>query len=207
MLVFIPPLTAFGWWLLYWIGVWNTHRFTDAVYNLSPIGITWAVPAFLSATVTMILPMMLFYRWRLKDRYSEFERYLNLRHRYNHDAAGIPVLAFFVSIILAGVLLVLHYRVVLANDEIIQYPFFSLSSVSHKYSDITDIRTAPQRRAPNGNLRDNDDFETVFSDGRVWSTHPNPAAFTTLEKRQMMEFVSKKGGRPIRQVPVLESSW
>jgi len=151
--------------------------------------------------------MTFFYCWRLRDRYSEFTRYLNLRHRYNQDAAGVPLLAFFGVVILLAILMILHYRVILTNDEIIQYPFFSFSSVSHKYSDITDIRTAPQRRAPNGSLRDNDDYETEFSDGRVWSTHPNPANLTKAEKQQMMEFVSKKCGRPVRQVPVLESSW
>lgn len=145
MLVFVPPFTAFWWWFLYGIGVWIAHRFSGAVYNLYPIGMSWGIPAFLLGILTTIPPITLFYRWRLKSRYSEFERYLNLRHQYNHDAAGIPLLVFFGTIILVAVLLILHYRVILTNDEIVQYPFFSFSSRSHKYSDITDIRTAPQR--------------------------------------------------------------
>lgn len=203
----LPPLVAAWWWILYWIGIWNAQRFSDSVYHLWPIGITWGVPAFLLATITASLPMTLFYRWCLQERYPEFERYLNLRHGYNHNSASVPVLAVLGVIALLLIVLVLHYRVVLTNDEIVQYPFFSFSSVRHEYSDIADIRTALQRRAPNGRLRDNDDYETEFSDGRVWSTYPNPASLTKAEKQQMMEFVSKKSGKPVRQVPVLERSW
>ncbi len=202
-----PPLVAVWWWLFYWIGVWNAQRFSSAVYNLWPSGITWGVPAGLSGILSASIPITLFYRWRLRERYADFERYLNLRHGYHHKSAGLPLYAFFGAIVLIAAVFILHYRVVLTNDEIVQYPFFSLSSVSHKYGGIADIRTAPKRRAPNGNLRDNDDYETEFTDGSIWSTHPNPADLTTVDKRQMMEFVSKKSSKPIRHVPVLEGSW
>lgn len=201
---FVPPLTAAWWWLLYWIGIWNSQRFSGAVYHLWPMGLTWGVPAILLAILTTSVPMPRFYRWRLRERYPEFERYLNLRCGYRQDSAAVPVYAFFMTIVMVSVVLILHSRVILTNDEIIQYPFFSLSSVSHKYGDIVDIRTAPQRRAPNGRLRDNDDYQTEFADGSVWSTYLNPADLTTAEKRQMMEFVSKQSGKPIRLVPVLE---
>ncbi len=199
----LPPLVVAWWWILYWIGISNAQRFSGAVYHLWPIGITWGVPAFLLATITTVVPMTLFYQWRLRERYPEFKRYLNLRHRYDQDSAAVPVYAFFIAIVLGVVILLLDYRVILTNDEIIQYPFFSLSSVRHEYGDITDIRTAPKRRAPNGNLRDNDDYQTEFADGSVWSTYPNPAGITAVEKQQMMEFVSKQSGIPIRHVPVL----
>jgi hypothetical protein len=204
LFAFIPPLAATWWWILYWIGTWNAQRFSDAVYHLWPTGITWAVPAFLLAALTASVPIKLFYRWHLRERYSKFERYLNLRHGYNQESATVPIYAFFGTSVLAFIVLVLHWRVMLTNDEIVQYPFFSLSSVSHKYREITDIKTAPKRRAPNGNLRDNDDYQTAFADGLVWLTYPNPADLTAAEKRQMMEFVSKQSGKPIRHVPVLE---
>ncbi len=204
MLVLIPPLTATWWWILYLVGIWNAQRHVGAVYHLWPVGVTWGTPAFLLAVISEWLPMTLIYRRCLRERYVEFERYLHLRHRYNQAPGNGFVFASVTAIVLVTVVLILHYRTLLTKDEIIHYPFFSLSSVRHKYTDITEIRTAPQRRAPNGKLRGNDDYEVDFADGSMWSTYPNPAALATAEKRQMMEFVSKQSGKPIRRVPVLE---
>ena len=202
----MPLLAAAWWWLFYWIGNWNAQRFAGAVYQLCPMGMTWGVSAIMAGILTTSLPLTLFYRFGLRERYAEFQRYLNLRHGCNERSIGLPICVFFGAIILASVVLILHWRVVLTNTEIVQYPFFTLLSVSHKYSDITDIRTAPRRQAPSGNLRDNDDYETEFSDGSVWATYPNPADLTADEKQRMMEFVSKRSGKPIRHVALLERS-
>lgn len=204
LLVFGPPLVAAWWWILYSIGIWNAQRFSGAVYHLWPsFAMTWGVPAILLGIITSTVPISLFYRWRLRERCLEFERYSNLRCGYNGDAATIPVFAFFGAIVLVIVVLLLHYRVILTNDAIVQYPFFSLSSVRHNYRDIADIRTAPKVRTPIGDIKDNDNYETEFTDGSIWSTYPNPTNLTAAEKRQMMEFVAKQSGIPIRQVPVL----
>lgn len=116
----------------------------------------------------------------------------------------MPICAIFTGLVLVFAILVLHYRVILTHTEIIQYPFFSVSSVSHKYTEITEIRTAPKRRAPNGSLVDNDDNEAAIADGSIWSTYSNPADLATAQEQTMIEFVSRQGGKPIRWVPVLE---
>jgi len=204
MLAVVPPLIAACWWILYRIGIWNAGRFDGAVYHLWPFGLIWGVPAGILGLFTSAVPIDLFYRWRLKDRYPEFERYANLRHGYDQQRAALPIMGFFLSLVLIAVVLILHNRVIFTKDEVIQYPFFSLSSVSHKYGEIVDIRTAPKRRTPLGKLRDNNEYQTEFADGSVWYTLWEPAALAPAEKREIMEFLSKKSGKPIRRVPVLE---
>ena len=85
------------------------------------------------------------------------------------------------------------------------YPFFSLSSITYSYKDIVDIRTAPKCKAPSGKIVDNGDKDHViqFSDGYKWSTFWIWAGTDDEEKGRLIEFVSAKSGKPVRQLPIL----
>lgn len=86
------------------------------------------------------------------------------------------------------------------------YPFFGISSIRHSYNDIVDIRTAPQCRAPSGKVVSNYDKDHVieFSNGYKWSTHWIWGTTDDKEKRRLIEFVSDKSGKQVRQLPILE---
>ena len=95
---------------------------------------------------------------------------------------------------------------VLTQEEIVLYPFCSVSSIHHSYRDVVNLRTAPKCKAPNGDIVENSDMDHVveFSDGSAWSTRWIWGELSDNEKRRLIAFLSAKSGKQVRQLPVLE---
>jgi hypothetical protein len=113
---------------------------------------------------------------------------------------------FFSGLLLLILLPLFHWRAVFTKNEVVIYPFFGISPVRHTYKEIVDIRTAPQCRAPSGNVVVNGDKDHIieFSDGYKWSTYIIWGETDDNEKQRLIDFVSAKSGKPVRQLPILE---
>lgn len=205
MLVLVPPLTCIWWLLLYQLSLFIAGFYRDAVFHLYPPGIVWLLPAMLLGILSTGPFLVAIRRRRLKDRYREYVRYGNLKHRFDQDRAMPPFFVAAVLLVLLGVAALMHWRVVFTQREIITCPFFGLSNVRHSYDDIVEIRTAPVSRAPSGKVVPNEagDHVVDFSDGSVWSTYPIWSHLRKAEKHELIDFIVAKSGKQVRQVPIL----
>jgi hypothetical protein len=201
-----PLLAGAWWWILNQVGILIAGRFADAVFQLRMTKFAWILPSLPLGMLTSALPLNLFARWRLKGLYSEYVRYECLDKGYDCKAAAVPTYLFFSAILLLFLLSLFHWRAVFTKDEIVIYPFWSLSSVRHSYQDIAEIRTAPQCKAPSGKIVNNVDQDHVlqFSDGYRWSTYWIWGETDDNEKRRLIDFISTKSSKPVRQLAILE---
>jgi len=193
------------WWLLFQgVTRWHASWFEPAVYCLRASRGTLALPAmFLGMASAMFLWMGL-YRYLLGDRFQEYMRYGSL-------AAGFDTLRgctwlFSIMGVLAwlGFILALTWNVVFYEDRILFRSFLGLRTRTVPYADIVELHTAPQLRAPNGNLVNRREYWLDYKGGGTWSTNNDLSMMDLDQKTRLFEFLARKSRKPIVQVPVWE---
>src|SRR6266581_2520771 len=196
--------STLAWWgVLRLIGDWRAARFSDAAYALTPMALAWLLPAMFLGLISGYAIVSRVYRWLLKDRYQDYIRFEDLKHGYNTRAALFPTYLTVTIIMLAAVLLFLDWYVVFIPEEIVINRLFSVVEERHPYSQVHEIKTAPQLVMPNGKKVHRSVYLVRFSDGTYWSTDQDPSGLDERGKKNIAEYVSSKSHIPINQVEFL----
>jgi hypothetical protein len=144
------------------------------------------------------------YRRLLKDRYPNYVRYDKLTSGYDSERAAKPIVLGMGFLSIAMVASALSWHVVFRENDVTFHSWCGLGTTTEFYSNVKEIRTAPQLRAPSGKLVDRREYVVEFDDGATWSTNFQPGDLSLQEKKSLLEFVATKSKKPIRELPILE---
>lgn len=197
--------SGFAWWYVFReIGVRNAARFQPAVFHLHAADEVLAVPCLFLGFATSGALLMVAYRHLLGENYADYVRYDNLSTGYDSRPVARPMLlgVFGLSILFLGA--AISWHVVFQQDQVMFRSWYGLAETTKLYSEVKDIRTAAQLRAPNGNLVDRREYIVEFDDGSTWSTNFEPSALDPQAKRQLAAFVADQAKKPVRELAVLE---
>ncbi len=198
------PLGLLWWVLLIHLGSWVDRRLPEAEYTMTVGGLYWMLPAMALALVSAARPADLLLRRVLGDRYAEFMEYQTVKYRF--DAARVNRLVFGGCALGCAVFIFLgfDFYVLVQSDRLIVNGYFSLAERVRPFDTITDIKTAPKLIAPNGNTVHRREFVITFRSPDTWSTNYLPDRFPNERKPEVVEYISRVSGVPIREVEVLQ---
>ncbi len=195
----------FPWWMgLCWLTRWHAAWFEPAVFNLYAAPGVMAVASIFLAIATGVFVWLIFYRICLGDRFAEYMRYGSLAAGFDTQRGCLWLFSVMSLLSWGGFILALTWNVVFYEDRILFRSFLGLSSQSVPYAEVVELCTAPQVRAPNGNLVNRREYWLTLKDGGSWSTNTEISALTPEKKKELFEFLSRKAKKPIRQLAVLE---
>ncbi len=199
-----PLFGAVWWWLLQELSLGNARRFEPAVFHLYDAKVAIVIPAIFLGLVASTVAAEYVIRALLKERHAEYVRFANLVQQSDTQKPAKPVILVVLAISLIVLLAFLNWRAVFTQDEIFFQSRFGLSNVRQQYSDIIDLRSAPQVRAPNGKLVDRREYIVEFNDGTIWSTNQHPGKLDDLRMQKLFQFISARANMPIRELKILE---
>lgn len=193
------------WWLvLDTASRWISPQFGPGIYHLYASGAVFFFPAIPLGIAASGLSVDWIGRRLFKDRYPDFVRYDNLMAGFDGKRAAKPIIMGVGLLSLVMVALALSWHVVFRKDVMMFHFWCGLGTSQKLYADVKEIRTAPQLRAPSGKLVNRREYVVEFADGTTWSTNFQPAELPPQKKKNLLEFVSKKSGKPIRELQILE---
>jgi len=193
------------WWYLFsQIAAWNDARYEPAVFHLHDTGLMLAAPAFLLGIVTAGLLLAFVYRGLLGEHYPDYVRFENLLYGFDGKRIRRPMLVgtFGLSVLLFAA--ALSWHVAFQNDRVNFHSWCGMGDASKLYSQIKEIRSAPQLKAPSGRLVDRREYIVEFDDGSTWSTNFEPARLDPQTKQQLVTFVAGRAKKRVRELQVLE---
>jgi hypothetical protein len=106
---------------------------------------------------------------------------------------------------LAGSALIANWYVYVTPRALVVNPFFSLRERALSFERIDRIVTAALFRAPLGNEAERGEYVVHTSDALSWGTMEDPSSLSAARKTEIMQYISRQSGVPIREVRVL--SW
>jgi hypothetical protein len=210
------PALAFGCAVLFhYLGEERARSFAPAVFLFKPFcyGIICAVPCVFLGIFGCVPVLFLLARLVLGRR--RFLEYLHWDEgRYGgpgHLDAGIKMisgLALFISVACAiFVCLVLSWYARLTEDHIAIKRLFGLGEEIHSYSSVEQIVVAIHPTEDKSQSMSPEDLEIRFDDGRVWNTDQTfHMSHDPVERARLLEFLSRKTGKPITRVRHLEEA-
>lgn len=113
--------------------------------------------------------------------------------------------ATFAVACLAGSALIAHWCVYVTPRAIVVSPLLGLHEKLLSFDRIDRIVTARLFRAPVGSEDERREYVVHTSDGLSWATMEDPSYLSPARKAEVMQYVSRQSGVPIREVRVL--SW
>ncbi|HEY2838240.1 MAG TPA: hypothetical protein VGJ26_03780 [Pirellulales bacterium] len=196
---------AFGvWCLLQGVALWNAGRYGPSVYHLCDTKMILALASLPVGIVSSGLLLSFGYYWLLQERYAQFIRYTNLTAGYDTNRFGTAISGLVGLLATVLILTSFSWHVVFRQEEVTFHSWCGLGTTTKRYSEVADIRTAPQLRAPNRRLVNRREYEIEFDDGSVWTTNFEPGNLSEKEKGELASFVSTRAKKPIRQLRILE---
>lgn len=194
------PVTGAIWLPLQAASGFVAELLGPADFRLTPGPVFWFIPAFFLALVVSALPVTVIARRLLGEQYTEYETYLQLKHKM--DLARVNRLTCLATgwLVAIAVALLLNWYILIRTDAFVLNSLFSLQEVVHPYSDVQALQTAPQFIGPGGNIVRRREFLIRFNDGSTWSTQQLPVTLSPAEKRAMVERVSALSGVPIEEL-------
>jgi hypothetical protein len=200
----IAPSSAAWWTLFSGIAAWHADRFPPSVFHLRASGPMLALPCLFLGFATAWALLTFVYRRLLGERYAAYVRYDNLSSGFDGQRALRPILLGTFGLSFFFVAASLSWHVVFRDDRVAFHSWCGLGDTSKRYSEVKDIRSAPQLRAPNGNLVDRREYVVEFDDGSTWSTNFEPGDLDPQTKKQRVDFVAERAKKPVRELKVLE---
>lgn len=205
--LFFPSIAVctFGWWLAFHqLAEWHARSYEPAAWHLYNTDTLIALPAFFLGIVSGGYLLTWFLRLLLRERRELYLRYEKLDSGADVERASRPIILGIASVALLFMLAAINWHVVFQPRGVTFHSWFGLGTVTRSYQDVKDIRTAPQRRAPNGKLVDRREYEIEFVDGSIWTTNFEPSGLSNQEKERLAKFISRQSTRRIRELKVLE---
>lgn len=198
------PFGLLWWVLLIHLGSWVDQRLPAAEYTMTVGRLYWMLPAMALALVSAARPTELLLRRVLGVRYAEFMEYQSVKYRF--DAIRVNRLVFGGCVLGCAVFIFLgfDFHVLVQSDRLIVNGYFSVVERVRPFDTIAEIKTARKLIALNGNTVHRREYVMTFRSGGTWSTNYLPDGFPGERKPQVMEYISRASGVPIREVEVLQ---
>lgn len=193
------------WKALQLFGALGVPKAHDAVYMLLPHSVVWIIPALFLSMVVASVVVEVVLRRQLRDAYDEFVRYGSRLIGFDTARIARPVYATFTVACLAGSALIANWYVYVTPRALVVNPFFSLRERALSFERIDRIVTAALFRAPLGNEAERGEYVVHTSDALSWGTMEDPSSLSAARKTEIMQYISRQSGVPIREVRVL--SW
>lgn len=119
---------------------------------------------------------------QLKEKWSEFMAYYNLKYSFNYERAMVYVLRFISIVIIPLTVLSLDVYSSFGEHRVKLNGFLGFGVKIYAYADVSDITSVMKVKAPNGNILTEPHTIIRFKDGVEWSTLSD--GFEDLHKNQ-----------------------
>jgi hypothetical protein len=165
----------------------------------------WALPTFPLGIVTAAVPLVLIYRRLLGQRFTDFMEWELGRAGYTNRlilfGVWVPVMLLvcvLVPTVAVGACLRWHVR--FTEQEIAVQDAFGGEEQVYGYDRVRDLAHSTHLKRE-GKPSQQDRYYVTFDDGRVLNSSRMPNFDPSADEyRRMIEFVSRKTGKPIRLV-------
>lgn len=207
-LLLIVPATAAVYLPLYGLSWWRAQQMavsddTLVYYTTWPL----LLPAMFLGFVVAYLPVILLQRLILRERSAEYDRYVELKSRYDINRVSRFLIPGLSVIFVVGVLALLGDYVVAASDKLVVNPFLGFQH-TYAYSDITSIETAPRMIAPNGELVERRTYVVRFKDGRTFdSNYLMEVEWSGHEPIDLIHAIAERSKLPLVELAVFDHRW
>ncbi|HEX5281587.1 MAG TPA: hypothetical protein VFW28_16020 [Micropepsaceae bacterium] len=191
-------VTAAIWWLLSTVNEWT--RASVSVGRFYAGSFMWMFPSLTLGLFAGGIVVPVIFKWCLGQSYAGLAAYEDgvagdVQIKANRFILGmLPIVAVITAV------QIWNFHAFFGVRRIEIRELTDLSSHSYSYSDVAGIVTSLYTTAPNGRLVYGQDYLVYFRDGRTWGTHSNGYGLSDLQKQEIALFVSRKSGKPIREV-------
>lgn len=131
---------------------------------LLPNPIMWVLPSLFLAMLIAIRLSTQLQSWLLRDRYSEYVAYTNMKYQMDGERVVKVVNPMIIVLIVVFTGLGLNHFAYFDREEVVSSSFFQLSISHHTYHDIKQIQDVKKFVAPNGKVVDNQHYVIKFDD-------------------------------------------
>jgi hypothetical protein len=144
---------------------------SDFDYVIQPPNVFWLFPGLLLGLGLIRIPMDFIYKRFLKDEYSLYHHYTNMKHGFD----GLRVWrALEVILTLAGIgvfILGLNWYVRIKDNSLEINELFGMTTVTYQLDDITDITHHNTFITKSGDEKSIDHYVIEMDEGYRWSSH------------------------------------
>lgn len=202
-LIYIPSmLISIAAW---YFGLSALSDYVAAAYYHVDVGDTmfkqefvyWGLPALLMGTITPAIPLAWYQRSKFTPAqmkgYAQFE---SERQGADVEKLETPLLWTVTIICTIFIVLGLNHYFVLKDDRIVVSGYLNPTTRVYPFSSI-DIMTTTLHKSNEGNSRS---YVIYFSSGEVYNTSNLPMGARHWTTTEMMELLSERSGKPIKDL-------
>ena len=195
---------------LLWIRQYAVQQIGSDRYLMLPPREFFLLPAFFVGVIAGILPLDIFYRFRLRARYAEFILYGNLK--YGFDGWRVIRAASLVTMTLAAItiFLALDSYARFTEEQIITNGFWGIGEQVRSYQQITKLKSVRLFKAQSGNIVESPHHVIYFNDGSIWSTHGtfyqahDDSPLAIQKEEEIFKFIADKSHKTIEHSDLVE---
>jgi hypothetical protein len=164
----------------------------------------YAFPGFLLALGGAWVPTVLLLRLFLADRYPRFAAYSALKAKFNVRAVLVGGLIFMSLAAAVAAFLLLSTYTVVDSTGIHFAHAGQLREHTYGYGRVREIVHGRKMLTGNGYEVDGPSFAVVFDDGNHIATTDAGFSMSADTQREVMRYIVRASGRPVREVESLD---
>jgi hypothetical protein len=164
----------------------------------------WALPAMFLGVVFAALPLHFLFKALLGERYAEYNVYSNMK--YGVDGARVFPWIVGAYILAAGMLVAagLNCYTQVTDRAIVIKAMLAVEKRQYSFDKVEMIAAVARFTAPIGNSVERPYHVIRFNDGATWTTRDSLRVPDPVKDREIMEFVAKASGKPIKEINSIE---
>lgn len=163
----------------------------DVIILVKPFsGMILTLSLFCAILISTLLSLAIV-KAQLKDDWSEYLAYLNLKYKFNYVRVSKYVIPIFALATVSLAVGVLDFYTVFGKDHIKTNGLLSLGTTTYSYEDVVEVKEVEKLIAPNGNVVVDPHYVIEFNNGENWNSRENGFANYSQDS-QIIDLVLSK---------------
>lgn len=184
--------------LLSLISDFRLSTIEDAKILIKPDTSILLLPAMFNGMLAAALTATSIGKHQLKEKWSEFMAYYNLKYKFNYERAMVYVLRLISILVIPLTILSLDFYTSFGEKHVKFNRLLGFGTKTYLYTEVSALTRVLKVKAPNGNILAEPHTVIRFKDGAEWSTRSD-GSDDQNKNREIINLVLSKTDKQIAE--------